>query len=273
MNLSACERILLVKPSSLGDIVHTLPAAEAIHRAAPAAKIDWLVNTEWSPLLEGLPFLNRIIDFPRRDFRGLAGMIRARAWAAKELRPAAYDLAIDFQGLFRSAYLARRGTTKVAGFRHSREGAAFFYDQVVDLPDWDRLHAVDRNLALARALGSGADDPVFSLPVGSVPSALPEISGTPVLLHPFSRGEGKSLAVAEVRELCERLAPHPVLLVGIPDKPIHDPWPANVIDFLGKTNLSELIHLLRLAAWTVSVDSSATRTTWASCAGYACDSG
>lgn len=255
MNLSACERLLIVKPSSLGDIVHTLPAAEAIHRAAPRAKIDWLANAEWCPLLEGAPFLDRIVAFPRRELRGLGGLFRGHAWATRELRASGYDLAIDFQGLLRSAWLARRGAARVVGFRRSREGAGLFYHRRVDVPDWSRRHAVDRNLVLAEALGAPVGEPLFSLPQGSPPAGLPELAGPPVLLHPFSRGAGKSLSLDETRELCARLAPRPVLLVGMPTAPVETAWPENTVDLLGKTNLSELIHLLRLAAWTVSVDS------------------
>lgn len=256
MNLSDCERILIVKPSSLGDIVHTLPAVEALHRSAPWAKIDWLVNSEWSPILEGVPFLHRVVNFPRRELRGLGGLLRGHAWAMRKLKPTGYDLALDFQGLFRSAYLSRRtGAPVVAGFRHSREGARFFYNRSIEVPDWDRRHAVDRNLSLAVSIGAEPGDPVFSLPPGKVPEALPRLEGRPVLLHPFSRGEGKSLSIAEIRELCEHLAPHPVLLVGIPGRPIKIEWPENVVDLFGKTSLAELIHLLRLAAWTLSVDS------------------
>lgn len=255
MNLSACERILLVKPSSLGDIVHALPAAAAIHRAAPGAKIDWLVNTEWRPLLEGVPFLDRLIPFPRRDFRGLAGLVRARAWAGAEFGRASYDLAIDFQGLFRSAYLTRRSGAFTVGFGNSREGAGFFYDRSIEVRDWGRRHAVDRNLDLAVSIGATAGEPDFPLPPGTAPAGLPRFGEAPVVLHPFSRGDGKSLSLGEARELCALLAPRPVLLVGAPAGPAGSDWPGNVVDLLGKTSLPELIHLLRLATWTVGVDS------------------
>ena len=256
MNLSACERILIVKPSSLGDIVHTLPAAEALHRAAPQAKIDWLVNTEWCPILEGVPFLNRLIPFPRRELKGITGLLRGARWAGKELRPQGYDLAIDFQGLLRSAFLARRtGAAAVAGFRNSREGASLFYDLRAQVPDWNRRHAVDRNLALAAFLDADIANPAFIFPPGEATQDLPTLSVPPILLHPFSRGVGKSLSVPEVVELCELLAPYPVLLVGIPEKPVTVRWPENVVDLLGRTSLPGLIALIRLAAWTVSVDS------------------
>jgi len=259
VDLSACERILVVKPSSLGDVVHALPAARALHRAAPGAKIDWLVNTEWAPLLEGAPFLERIVRFPRREFAGPQGWLAARAWADRELRTHSYDLAVDFQGLLRSAALARRsGAAEVVGFRRAREGAKWFYHRRVDVADWDRRHAVDRNLALAAAHGADTADVDFDLPAGDpVPlvSAGPGEERGAILLHPFSRGEGKSLAPAEVRELCRRLAPRPVWLVGRPAPPATEPWPDNVVDLLERTTLPQLIFLARRAAWTVSVDS------------------
>ncbi len=256
MNLSACERILIVKPSSLGDIVHTLPAAAAIAKAAPRARIDWLVNAEWQPLIAGAPFLHEAIAFPRRELRGMAGLWRGRQWADQKLRGAGYDLAIDFQGLFRSAYLARRsGARHVAGFRRSREGARWFYDLAVDVPDWDRCHAVERNLRLAAALGADASGPSFPFPTGSAPAALPTVPANAVLLHPWSRGAGKSLSDAEIVALCEALAPCPVLLVGIPVSDAKPAWPANVVNLSGQTTLAELIHLIREVAWTLSVDS------------------
>lgn len=256
MNLPACERILIVKPSSLGDIVHTLPAADALHRAVPGAAIDWLVNTEWCPLLEGVPFLHRIIPFPRRELRGVSGVLRGARWAERELRPRRYDLVVDFQGLLRSALLARcSGAPVIAGFRHSREGASLFYQHRAEVPDWNRCHAVDRNLALVASLGVDVAAPAFVLPPGAEMKKPPVFSAPPILFHPFSRGVGKSLSVAEVAELCELLAPYPVLLVGIPEEPITLTWPGNVTDLLGRTSLPELIHLVRHAAWTVSVDS------------------
>jgi heptosyltransferase I len=256
VKLPDCERILIVKPSSLGDIVHTLPAAAALHRAMPQARIDWLANTEWCPLLEGVSFLNEVIPFPRRELRGISGVFRGARWAEKELRPRGYDLVVDFQGLLRSAFLAKRtGAPVIAGFRQSREGASLFYTHRAEVADWNRRHAVDRNLALVASLGLDVSDPVFVFPLGTQLKKPPVFSSPPILLHPFSRGAGKSLAAVEVMELCELLAPYPVLLVGIPEKPITVSWPGNVTDLLGKTTLPELIHLVRQAAWTVSVDS------------------
>lgn len=256
MNVSSCERILIVKPSSLGDVVHTLPAAEAIHRSAPNAKIDWVVNSEWAQLLEGISFLNRLVTFPRREFSGLAGLLKAKRWADDSLGNRPYDLAIDFQGLLRSAWLARKsGAPRIAGFQQARESAPMMYTDRVDVSSWNRTHAVDRNLKLAEAVGADISAPGFSLPSGEPILGLEEKNTGGVLLHPFSRGAGKSLSTEEVKEFCTHLAPVPVLLVGMPDRPLDIAWPNNVIDLLGQTNLSQLIYLIRRSAWIVSIDS------------------
>ncbi|MEX2579087.1 MAG: glycosyltransferase family 9 protein [Verrucomicrobiales bacterium] len=256
MNLSERERILIVKPSSLGDIVHALPAVEAIRRAAPAARIDWLVNSEWVPLLHGIPFLDRVVPFPRREFRGVSGWFDAKRWVETDLKPAKYELAVDFQGLLRSALISRLGGAgEIVGFGNAREAAPLFYHRRVYVRDSGRRHAVDRNLELAKALGADTATVTFTLPPGEPVS---ETGGLPqdfVLLHPFSRGPGKSLSVEEVRELVALLSPRRVVLVGFPEEPLDETWPENVLDCLGRTSLPQLIHLIRESAWTVSVDS------------------
>lgn len=257
MELKGSERILVVKPSSLGDIVHALPAVAAIKRQFPDVKIDWLANTEWAPILEGSPALERVIPFPRREFRGLSGLLRAKTWATENLRKSEYDLAIDFQGLLRSALLARlSGAKKIFGFRQAREGAHLLYGHQICLQDWNVTHAIDRNRQLVEALGINTSPVEFALPAGEPVAAELDPSAPALLLHPFSRGIGKSLSPEEIRELCKALNPTPVWLAGVADTEIaEENWPDNVTNFLNQTSLPQLIHLLRAATWTVSVDS------------------
>ena len=257
MKLAECKRILVVKPSSLGDIIHTLPAVEAIHRAVPDAEIDWLVSTDWSPLLKGVTFLDRLIPFPRKEFRGISGGLKAVTWARTTLQQTHYDLTLDFQGLFRSALLSRLAkTSRVMGFQKTREGASLFYDEKVMIQGWSATHAVDRNLALAKAAGADIVSPSFGLPEGDPVDGLTSIRKKPtILLHPFSRGEGKSLSTDEVIELANQLAPTPIILVGMFEGNTPDTWPDNITDLLGQTSLPQLIHLIRFCDWTVSVDS------------------
>ena len=77
-NLSSCRRALIIKPSSLGDLVHTLPAVHLLKQKFPQIEFTWLANPAFAPLLEGNPDLSGTILFPREQFRGAAGLWRFR---------------------------------------------------------------------------------------------------------------------------------------------------------------------------------------------------
>ncbi len=242
--------ILVIKPSSLGDVIHTLPAVALLKRHWPAARLRWLINPEWAPLLAGNPHVDDIVIFPRGDFGGLRGWGKVLRWA-KEIAAEKSELVLDFQGLLRSALIARLCRNgEIVGLSDAREGARFFYDRIVDVRG--RLHAVDRYLALVSALGVKTARPLeWPLPAGD---AVPAV-GEPgfVLLHPFSRGVGKSLSASEVIEFCRAVAPHRVVIAGRADARLPDI--ANALDLLNLTTLAELIWLIRHAAFVVSVDS------------------
>jgi heptosyltransferase-1 len=153
------QRFLLVRLSSLGDIVHALPAAAAIRDTFPESRIDWLVEPRWLRLLEVNPDLNNVISLQRKSAAGLSATVR-------QLRAAKYTHAIDFQGLYKSALLAfASGAPRRIGFQSSyaREGfASFLYT--------DRLnprgpHKVDHNLTLAERAGARIPKPRFSLAI------------------------------------------------------------------------------------------------------------
>jgi ADP-heptose:LPS heptosyltransferase len=115
------------------------------------------------------------------------------------------------------------------------------------------MHAVDRYLALVRAVGAPAGVPLeWPLPEGALPAGF--AAGNPfIAVHPFSRGKGKSLTLAELRELCEALSPIRVVLLG---RSAETPAPLpHVENWLNRTNLLELTAVLRAASWTLSVDS------------------
>jgi ADP-heptose:LPS heptosyltransferase len=246
------SRILVLKPSSLGDIVHTLPAVAALRAKFPAAHITWMVNPEWAPLLERNPHINETLVFPRADFRGPAGWLRFHRWRQGLKKQPAPDLILDFQGLLRTALVARvfRGVP-VYGLSDAREGARFA--QTHTTPVDDKSHAVERYLALAAAVGATLPGPpVFDLPDGHRPAE--QLPAEPfVLLHPFSRGKDKSLSPDAVAAFC-RAVDRPVVLVGRSEEKLSD-LPPNVTNLLNKTSLTELLWVLRHAVFVVSVDS------------------
>jgi heptosyltransferase-1 len=247
--LDSPARILIVKPSSLGDIVHTLPALAALRRQWPGSEIHWMLNPEWAPLLEKHPHLDGILLFPRNQFRGLNGPAKFIPWALR-LRHSPFDLVLDFQGLFRSALLAKLSSKeRVYGLSDAREGATFFYHRTADTTPF--AHSVDRYLALARLAGAQTPSPPeWILPDGDPVPGLPERF---VLLHPFSRGTGKSMPPTGVESFCAALSPMPVVIAGRSDARLQTA--PNAFNLLNQTTLPQLIGLIRRAAAVVSVDS------------------
>jgi lipopolysaccharide heptosyltransferase I len=159
------NRLLVVRLGSLGDLVHALPAVAAIRRAHPAAAIDWLVDAAHRDFLALVPVITEVITLEGRS---------AAAWLAarRALRARRYDVAIDFQGLLKSAVLARlSGATRVLGFDRAalrERAAAPFYRERVDVGE--RGHVIDKNLRLAGAIGASGD--VLEFPIGPVESAV-----------------------------------------------------------------------------------------------------
>ena len=246
--------ILVIKPSSLGDVVHTLPAVACVKRKWPQARISWLVNPEWAPLLAGNPDLDQVIEFPRKRLGGILGWAKFPGWVRSLRQRTRPDLVLDFQGLFRSALIGRLVGGQVWGTSDSREGARWLHHRVVRVPPRsESVHAVSRGLALVEALGCPRPGQLeWRLPTGNAPAGI-TLPADYIVLHPFSRGEGKSLERDEVVAFCKALAPRPVVLIGRSEVVI--PPAENVVDVLNRTTLAELCWLIRNAAFTVSVDS------------------
>lgn len=159
-------RVLLVKLSSIGDIVHALPALAAARRLVPGLHISWVVDRRYAEILRGNPLLDELIELDTRGLgdRSVRELISAIRSQAGGLRRGGFDVAIDLQGLIKSAAVARiSGARRRWGFsrRTLREPAArVFFNSTVDIPD--RTHVVRKNLMLAgAALGF---DPVVGRP-------------------------------------------------------------------------------------------------------------
>ena len=243
--------ILIIKPSSLGDIVHTLPAVALIRDAHPQADITWVINPEFAPLLRGNPSVDHVHLFPRSDFSGLGAPRSFVPWAktTRQLRP---DLALDFQGLLRSALIAKiSGAKQIYGLSDSREGARFFYHRIAKVNRHE--HAVQRYLKLAELAGAKIGEAArYPLPSGD---PLPRFDEFPpfILLHPFARGRGKSLSKAVIEEICNAFAPIRVVVVGKSSRRI-DGFD-NCVELTNQTTLLQLVHLIRKARFVISVDS------------------
>ena len=155
-------RILIVKLGSIGDIVHTLPSLAAIRGALPDAEVSWVVESRAAEILRSNPVLDRLIVIDTKALRrGLMSgeTLRAPRQQLRLLRASAFDLALDFQGLIKSAMIARLSRVqKIVGF--SRAGlreppSRFLLHQTVPVPP--RTHVIRKNLAL---LAGALDIPI-----------------------------------------------------------------------------------------------------------------
>jgi len=242
--------ILIIKPSSLGDIVHTLPAVALIRETYPRADITWVINPEFAPLLRGNPAVDHVHLFPRSDFVGLGAPRSFGPWwkSTRELRP---DLALDFQGLLRSALIAKiSGAKQIYGLSDGREGSRLFYHRVATA---NQEHAVKRYLKLAELAGAEVGRALeYQLPSGD---PLPRFDEYPpfILLHPFARGGGKSLSRAVIEEMCRAFAPTRVVVVGKAQQKVRSL--DNCVELTNQTTLLQLIRLIRSARFVISVDS------------------
>jgi len=155
--------VLIVRLGALGDVVHAIPAAAALRRAFPDARIDWLVEAKHRAIVELVTAIDRTVVVERASIQGWTHAVR-------ELRRTKYDLAIDLQGLLKSAVLARAsGAARVVGFSiwHLREKTARpFYS---DVREAEGGHVIAKNLRLLEAVG--VHDTTISFPIADVPSA------------------------------------------------------------------------------------------------------
>ena len=176
------RRLLIVRLGSMGDIIHTLPAASALRSALPQAHIGWLVEERWAELLcasseprSGPRSVQRplvdslhVVDTKAWRKNPLSiGTVEQIATALSELRGQRYEVAVDFQGALRSALLARLSRAPVIyGFRQPRETVAtmFYTRQVIA----EGRHVTEQNISLAKAvLGCSADVPGIEFPCDS----------------------------------------------------------------------------------------------------------
>lgn len=192
-------RILLVRLGAMGDVIHALPAAATLRRNFPEARITWLVEPRWRPLLDGNPAVDEVALFDRRG--GIGGMWRsARAQAAS-----GFTTALDLQGLLKSAVamrLAAPGAARWGRARPREWPAQWFYTDHVPVDD-AAGHIVQQHLALVRAAGGVTPDLRFPLPTGRPEGTLP--GGPFVLASPLAGWGAKQWPLARYTQLAAEL--------------------------------------------------------------------
>ena len=238
-------RILAVRLGAMGDMIHALPAVASLKTSFPGARLTWVVEPRWAALLEGNPFVDRVVLLCRKTAGGLL-----ESW--RELRSEEYDFAVDFQGLLKSALTAACARPqRIFGFDASQvreRAAALFYSVKMMAAS---AHVVDRNLELAAAAGATRISHAFPLPAGAPEGELPP--GDFVLASPLAGWRSKQWPAEHYASLAARLRRelHVPLVMNLPA--------AARLQVQGAaphvSGLPGLIHATRRAAAVVGVDS------------------
>jgi lipopolysaccharide heptosyltransferase I len=237
------SRILVVRLSSMGDVIHALPAVATLKHSFPRCQLSWAIRPRWMPLIEGNPFVDRIIPIERS--------FRAAAAAVRSMRAERFDLAVDLQGLLQSALVAALARPdRVVGFHRSQvreRAAALFYSTGVQTR---AAHVVDRNLELVAGAGASSLLRAFPLPEGTPQGQLP--GGRFVLASPLA-GWGSKQWPIELYEEVAALLDMPLVVNGPPEAaPALQQIRGARMHLSG---ISGLIHATRRAHAVIGVDS------------------
>ena len=256
------RRILIIKPSAIGDVVHGLPILNLLRSRWPNAHIAWLVTPACAGLLQGHPQLNDVILFDRKRY---AASIRSPRVAREffefcsELRAQKFDLVIDLQGLFRSGWLAWvTGAPVRVGAADARELAWIFYTHRTAAGPAAR-HAIERYLDIAQFVGLDRSPVHFVFPTNdddrrAVATLLPDEPFA--VLLPATNWPTKQWPIDKFASLVGPLKQMGLtsVLAGGPDADAMAPSLPGVINIAGRTTLRELVAVLERASLVIAND-------------------
>lgn len=255
------KKILIIKPSSLGDIVHSLPVLDALYRCFPGAEIHWLVAEGLEGILEEHPMLRKLWIIRKDEWKRITKLhttISELRKLFRNLRAEKFDYAIDLQGLLRSGIIAKAtGAPVRIGFEEAREGSTVFYTHKVT--GGNDIHAVDRYLKVPHFLGCRKTEVRFPLPPFrsiALDQLLP--SGEYAVMVPGARKPVNRWPASRFGELASRLPLKTVVVGSRGDKDLTEEVVkasgGKAVSVAGKTGLKELISVIKHARFMVSND-------------------
>jgi heptosyltransferase-1 len=271
------KSILIVKLSSIGDVIHSLPVASALRRRFPEARISWLVSRKAREILSGHPHLDQVIVVGGKKADGGIPItdINHPFVAARTLRASGFDVALDLQGLIRSSLFAFLSGAKVRiGYRSLKEAAFLFYNVRAITPTRE-MHVVDSYLRFAAILGAPVEPVEFRIATSEKHEAKIDelLSGAGVnssdrlfAICPGSSWRAKTWPPERLARAAEHVSDkHGCRLVIIGSKAdvpraekVLSVCRAPMIDLTGKTTLKELAVLLRRCVAMIGNDSGPT---------------
>ena len=268
---AAPQRVLIVKPSALGDVVTALPVLRGLRRSFPDAHIAWLVSDACAPLIRHDSDLDEAVLFERRKL-GRAWRSPAAAAALckllRTLRAGRFDWVLDLQGLLRSGLLTRvTGAPLRAGFADAREGAASFYTHRLPV---EQAHTVERNVALASMLGVDTRGEDMTLQISpdagrSAAKMLDDAGLAPgefIAALPPTTWATKLYPTRHWRAVAAAMGARlPVVLLGAPREAplcasVAEGIP-HVVNLAGRTGVGEMPAVIAASAGVICCDSAA----------------
>lgn len=256
------RKILIIKPSALGDIVHSLPLLRALKICFPGVPVHWVVAKGLDEFLRGHPMIEKlwIIDKsgwkkPSRFMQTLSELRQL----ANGLKSEQYDLTIDMQGLLRTGIISIfTKSIHRLGFKEAREGAPMFYTDRIE-GSWENIHAVDRYMLFAEALG--CKDAGIEFPFAPFDENIPLIGSLPseyIIMAPSAGKEANRWPAERFGQLAARLDLPTVAISSKADIPVVDRLvrasDGKAISIAGKTGIMELAAVIRKARCLISND-------------------
>lgn len=269
--------ILIVKLSAIGDVVHTLPSLAALRKLYPDAHITWVIEKDSADIIEGHPYLDRIIVSRRKSWVGnlkrlheVRKTIDEIASFIATLRDRKYDLVVDFHGLLKSSLIVfLSGGRRKLGYDSMQELSGLFLDEKI-YEDMDK-HAVDRYLDLPCHLGADIGKPEFAIHIGEenrnrVDSLLKEsgigVEDSFVSVNPVAFWDTKLWENGKFARLCDRITEElkmKVVFTGGRNqktvKRIRSLMKFPSVNLAGRTTLRDLAYLYALSTLVITTDS------------------
>ncbi len=251
------SKILIIKPSSLGDIIHSLPFLNSIRRCFPEASIHWIVSKEYEELLKDHPMIQRIWMIDKASWKKVTRFFKTLKeilLLTEELRKERFDLVVDLQGLLRSGVIAflTRSSLRI-GFDEAREGSRFLYTERVK--GGKDEHAVFRYLRIAEFLGCDTETIEFPLP----DDGIRPFDFDYAVIVPSARWKTKVWSPERFGELASLLDIRSVVVGSSSDISLAEEVVrysrGRAISLAGRTGIRELISLIRHAKFMISNDS------------------
>ena len=255
-------KILIIKPSSLGDVVHSFPFLNAVRTCFSKAEIHWVIAKGLEGLLEGHPMIHKLWIINKdawKSIKNVGNTVKELKILFKELKKEHFDLVVDLQGLLRSGVItAATGSPVRVGFTEAREGSRVFYTHKIK--GGKDIHAVDRYLKIAAFLGCNITSAHFPLYFNSSLVTLhSSLSEDYAVLVPGARWKTKIWPPEKFGELSSKLSLRSIIVGGKRDintaNKIVGLSRGKALSLAGKTNLKELIEVIRHAQFLVSNDS------------------